>query len=70
MGGLFECNECDYKSKSKAKLTSHHNSVHENIKYKCDICGYQLSTKGNLTNSQYMREGNNTLVALVTIRQL
>ena len=52
MANLFECDQCDYKSKSKATLVLHHNSLHENMKHKCDTCGHQFSTKSNLTKHQ------------------
>ena len=52
MAKLFECDQCDFKYKTKSKLTSHHNSLYGNIKYKCKLCGNQFSTKRSLTEHQ------------------
>ena len=71
MAKMFECDQCDYKSDSKGKLTSHHNSLHKKLKYKCEMCGYQFSKKeiSLHTRNQNMREGNFHVTRAI-IRQL
>ena len=48
MAAMFECDQCDYKSKTKSALILHHNSLHNMVKQKCLNCGSQFSTKGNI----------------------
>ena len=45
MANLFECDHCDYESKTKGMITLRHNSIHENLKLKFAKCGYQFSKK-------------------------
>ena len=48
MGPMFECEQCDYKSKTKSALIVHHNYLHNMVKHKCLNCGSQFSSKSNL----------------------
>ena len=43
--------------KQTKKLTSHHNSLHENIKYKCNLCGNQFISKRSITKHKQSIQG-------------
>lgn len=47
--GLFECNQCSYKTKQKSHVTQHIKMVHAKIKnYNCDYCGQSFGQRCNL----------------------
>ena len=43
--------------KQTKKLTSHHNSLYENIKYKCNLCGNQFISKRSITKHKQSIQG-------------
>ena len=48
MVSMFECDNCDYKSKTKAALVLHIKYLHDTIKHCCLACGSQFSVRSNL----------------------
>ena len=48
MVSMFECDQCDYKSKTKAALVLHIKYLHDTIKHCCLACGSQFSVRSNL----------------------
>ena len=49
---IFACDQCQYKTGTKALLKIHHNNLHQDMKYTCNICGHQTSSKQRLKNHQ------------------
>jgi len=46
---VFECVDCDYKTKRKRDYNQHINAVHNKLKpYECELCNYKFSNSGNL----------------------
>ena len=39
--GVFQCDLCDLKASTKPSLRRHKATIHEGVKYKCDLCAYQ-----------------------------
>ena len=39
---------CEYNATPKYKLRVHVKSVHEGVKYDCDVCDYKATTKSYL----------------------
>ena len=44
----FAYDQCEYKAGTKAKKNYHHRSLHQDIIYECEICGYQALRKVQL----------------------
>ena len=44
------CSECPYKTHYRSILDKHIQSLHENIKYKCNQCEFQFTRKDHLKN--------------------
>ena len=55
-GNMFACDQCQYKAGTKGLLNIHHNNLHQDMKYTCNTCGHQTSSKGGL-RSQGVHEG-------------
>ena len=55
MGPMFECDQCEYKSKTKSALIMHHNYLHNMVKHKCSNCGSQFYYRLNGTIAKYSR---------------
>ena len=55
---IFSCEHCEYQSRTKGLLEKHHSSLHCDIKYSCDLCGYQVAMKCKLTGHN---QGNLTM---------
>jgi len=55
--GLFQCDECKYKTKSKSHIKAHKISVHQKVKYNCDLCEYQ-ATKEKYVNMHKIKIHN------------
>jgi len=47
---LYECEQCEYKTKWKQSLKRHIKTVHEGIVYKCEQCEYKANWKQNLVS--------------------
>ena len=47
---MFFCDQCQYTAGNKGKI--HHNNLHQDIKYTCDTCGHQTSSKGSFRKQQ------------------
>ena len=47
--GLYACNLCDYRSKHRNSLGTHHRRVHEGLTFPCNKCDHKASSLGNLT---------------------
>jgi len=46
---LYNCDKCEFSTKTKTSLDSHKDSVHEGVKrYKCDQCDYATAWPSNL----------------------
>ena len=46
---MFCCKHCQYQDESNNGLKNHNKTFHdENAKYNCDVCGHQVTSKGNL----------------------
>lgn len=46
---MFNCDKCEFSTKSKTSLDSHKDSVHDGVKkYKCDQCDYATAWPSNL----------------------
>ena len=56
-GNMFACDQCQYKAGTKAMLNIHHNNLHRDMKYICNTCGIQRSSKGGLSSHQQIHEG-------------
>ena len=53
----FPCTSCDFKAKRKAHLMTHTKSVHEGLRFPCEICLKSYSTNHALkvhTNFSHM----------------
>ena len=72
---------CDYQATHISHLNRHNQSIHDGIKYTCDLCDYQATTKSslithkksiiNLTNHQRFRHAGKSIhVVHVTIKQV
>ena len=42
MVAIFECDQCDFQSKTKSALIVHLNYLHKMVKHKCFNCGSQI----------------------------
>ena len=47
-GTIFKCNLCDFKTLRSNYFEGHKQAKHEGIKYDCNACEYQATTRGNL----------------------
>ena len=43
-----DCPECEKVFKQRASMHQHYRSIHQGIRYPCDICGLQVTTKYKL----------------------
>ena len=56
----YNCDECDYKSKTKFKLKNHINCVHKNIQLSCDTCEFTCKSYNGLkAHKNYVHDGIN-----------
>ena len=37
----FPFDQCEYKANNEGQLNIHNNSLHMDMKYTCNLCGYQ-----------------------------
>ena len=49
---MFSCDQCQYKTMTKALLNIHQNNLHQDMKYTCNTCGHQTASKGGLRSHQ------------------
>ena len=53
-----KCPECGKVFTTKGSMVTHYRSVHEGIKYPCNLCDYQATTQGSLqTHIKSVHEG-------------
>jgi len=72
MAEQFICNVCDYESKYKENIGTHHTTSHLshlNIKFKCSDCDSQFTMKDNLITLQAsVHEENNLTIQRSNLR--
>ena len=47
-GDMKQCNDCDYKVRSRSGMLQHQRVKHQGIHFDCDECGSKLTTKKGL----------------------
>ena len=45
---IYKCLQCDFETMSTFSIMTHKQSKHEGIRYDCNDCEYQATTRGNL----------------------
>jgi KRAB domain-containing zinc finger protein len=51
---VYQCEQCDYNTSRKDRLTQHYQSVHMGINHRCEECGKQFTRKAGLTRHQIL----------------
>ena len=66
---FFGCAICHKDFTTKGHLDDHMKAVHEEVKYKCDICKVNLTTKVALKNHILIHDENALKLESLAIRQ-
>ena len=63
-----ECPECDKVFTQKAMMRQHFRSVHQGIRFPCDICGLQVTTKYKLIAHHKSKHSDTKVTANIILK--